>query len=122
MSTSDNFDGSNAIGNGEVDSSILSGSTSHPIEMSMFLFSRFASRSRAKSEWNHRVTTRALFRGKRRTYQSPICLINERDRFTPNDREQFTVRQRFHREVALYYLRGPRSACDAGSWWLIVDA
>jgi hypothetical protein len=27
MSTSDNFDGNNAIGNGEVDSSILSGST-----------------------------------------------------------------------------------------------
>ena len=32
MSRNDNFDGNNAIGNGEVDSSILSGSTTYLYE------------------------------------------------------------------------------------------
>jgi len=40
MNCSDNYDGSNAIGNGEVDSSILSGSTIYTIGSIDFIGNR----------------------------------------------------------------------------------
>jgi hypothetical protein len=68
-----------------------------------------------RKEWNHRVTTRGLFRGIRRADQSPICPIDGCERLTSNDRVQFIVRQHVHLNVAMLdCLRGlpVQPVCD----------
>jgi hypothetical protein len=85
MNCSRNFDGSNAIGNGEVDSSILSGSTIHLFEIYAFILIDLDWPSIAELNWNHRVTTRCSFAA------IPGLSHHRRERPAPNDREQFTV-------------------------------
>ena len=60
MNSSNNLDGSYAIGNGEVDSSILSGSTIQRADYLTFFVFDFH-RLLAQLEWNHRVTTRVYY-------------------------------------------------------------